>query len=517
MDELYQKVLPLIKDGHVDKKLLLLGNVDLCDVYNQTKDIKTLKLLYSYFSSLFDNFEYAKCAVIIENIADDLVRTILLNKVYVRLCLYNKITLIDYTQCDISIKLIGLYDEFIYKFHTTSINPESLINEYLQLIELLMWNNEYDEYVVYLASSTYMFIVLKKNLLDKMEILKFRFEENSFLYIKHTYAESIQHWKHELALDMCKLLLDNEYVKTNSVLYQVLSLDFEIINMIYNKVYTKVDFDLKIRDISQAYHLESICNQSLKIMFNELVTVETMYHYSKIARYINSCDSLSAREYASISYALVKSLDKSIRKFHRIIYQNYYAFTKNHRKTIKILHLIIDENNYNFNTIHDILACYSNLKEYEQYYQLYCKYEEYIFKHAKHPWFNSILSLHVKYISETNNLDSLNMIEKYYNQDEIITPNYIKYNLSSFIHRLNETKEYIKSLNYEIIDNYNLSEDKNCLRDSNGDVICIICLEKIIRQNIILITCETCKKYIGHFTCIADWLRRENRCPHCNS
>jgi hypothetical protein len=84
-----------------------------------------------------------------------------------------------------------------------------------------------------------------------------------------------------------------------------------------------------------------------------------------------------------------------------------------------------------------------------------------------------------------------------------------------------DTKFYNPIMKY---DSYNgtykfllhrIEEDEECkkLKDEDGRVICIVCLEDLNGK---AIYCISCKKYIGHMECIKKSATIYKKCPYCN-
>ena len=56
-------------------------------------------------------------------------------------------------------------------------------------------------------------------------------------------------------------------------------------------------------------------------------------------------------------------------------------------------------------------------------------------------------------------------------------------------------------------------DDNKRLKDEEGRVICIVCLEDLTGKSI---KCVRCEKYIGHPTCITKCVAGYKKCPYCN-
>jgi len=133
-----------------------------------------------------------------------------------------------------------------------------------------------------------------------------------------------------------------------------------------------------------------------------------------------------------------------------------------------------------------------------------------------------LTSLLLQAIIKTNSynyMDEINFILKYYESNE----KNIKFS-DEEIKNLTFLKEKVKSVNdiinliqkfdFEIIktnnNNYN-----SFLIDNNNEKICIICLEEI-NNNIRMVKCNKCLKFISHINCLCEWLITKQKCPYCN-
>ncbi len=44
------------------------------------------------------------------------------------------------------------------------------------------------------------------------------------------------------------------------------------------------------------------------------------------------------------------------------------------------------------------------------------------------------------------------------------------------------------------------------------DGICILCKTELDKK---LVTCNLCKRIIGHLSCVKKWLKNNKKCPNC--
>lgn len=61
---------------------------------------------------------------------------------------------------------------------------------------------------------------------------------------------------------------------------------------------------------------------------------------------------------------------------------------------------------------------------------------------------------------------------------------------------------------------FQLSSEEKRIRNELGHSSCLVCLEKI-EENHIVVECMSCHKYIGHSLCISKWFERNKSCPLC--
>ena len=43
---------------------------------------------------------------------------------------------------------------------------------------------------------------------------------------------------------------------------------------------------------------------------------------------------------------------------------------------------------------------------------------------------------------------------------------------------------------------------------------CLVCMELVLERESVS-ECTSCHQCIGHVGCIAEWIKRQNKCPHC--
>jgi len=84
-----------------------------------------------------------------------------------------------------------------------------------------------------------------------------------------------------------------------------------------------------------------------------------------------------------------------------------------------------------------------------------------------------------------------------------------------------DTKFYNAIMLYDSYNNYykfllhRVDEDDECkkLKDEDGRIICVVCLEDLHGKSIY---CICCKKYVGHPDCIKKCATIYKKCPYCN-
>lgn len=106
-----------------------------------------------------------------------------------------------------------------------------------------------------------------------------------------------------------------------------------------------------------------------------------------------------------------------------------------------------------------------------------------------------------------------------------VIPNhiYINYETLEDYNTINKIKKIItnkimtiKSYNLKIINNI---IDKKGLYDENNEIVCSICYDEVNNNDISLVECNNCNKYIGHILCIYKWIEQQkllNKNPSCH-
>jgi hypothetical protein len=125
-------------------------------------------------------------------------------------------------------------------------------------------------------------------------------------------------------------------------------------------------------------------------------------------------------------------------------------------------------------------------------------------------------------IIETNSynyIDEIKIILKYYliNEKNIIFSHEELRHLTLLkekINNINYTFNLLNEYNFKIIKTEN-NNNNLFLMDHSNEKICIICLEEI-NNNIRMIQCNKCLKYISHINCLIKWLNEKQKCPYCN-
>ena len=68
---------------------------------------------------------------------------------------------------------------------------------------------------------------------------------------------------------------------------------------------------------------------------------------------------------------------------------------------------------------------------------------------------------------------------------------------------------------YSYVYDYDIHTDPNRITDVFGSFHCILCKQPITSPYTSVSRCTSCKKIIGHTTCITKWSEINETCPNC--
>ncbi len=174
--------------------------------------------------------------------------------------------------------------------------------------------------------------------------------------------------------------------------------------------------------------------------------------------------------------------------------------------------------------LHDYIV--SNLKDPYKVLEIFETYKNYLFFYIfstnRNKFKIGLISILLDTIVRTNSynyMDQVNIILKYYETNEktiIFTEGESKILLflKEKTENINAIFELIKEFDFEIIKTENKTNN-SFLADNNNEKICIICLEEI-NNNIKMVKCNKCLRYISHINCLIPWLFNQHKCPYCN-
>ena len=164
--------------------------------------------------------------------------------------------------------------------------------------------------------------------------------------------------------------------------------------------------------------------------------------------------------------------------------------------------------------------CLLEQKRYREAEELYSLKGEFMFEKMKGTMNISLLMFfRLAHLYATHRIQSIQDIENTFP----IETNFKLFSPQMFA-RLEQTKQIVTHLTQIILSRgFTISYDndrKECrskLMNDSEEEICPVCLDEIEGDKITLIECPTCKKYVGHLSCVGNWLQTHDKCPYCNS
>jgi len=172
----------------------------------------------------------------------------------------------------------------------------------------------------------------------------------------------------------------------------------------------------------------------------------------------------------------------------------------------------------------DYIIC--NQFNYNKVLEIFLKYKNYllysIFALNTNATKIGLALILLNTIINTNNynyIDEINIILKYYekNESSIILSKSEIGNLLALKKLFKEATRVLKtifSFGFELVKTD--GNNSSYLTNFNDEKICIICYGQL-DNNIKIIKCKTCLKYISHVNCLYEWLMGpHNICPYCN-
>lgn len=202
------------------------------------------------------------------------------------------------------------------------------------------------------------------------------------------------------------------------------------------------------------------------------------------------------------------------KNFHGIEYGIKNMDNKNERiVNLEMYH--IDKVNYpQIDIILEYIMHLLNNELYDKYVLIYDKYIDYIVNTCDDVRIFIFYNYKLSYLQKTG------QIIKIYNTECNINDkirSYCASQLASY-YGLKSNVVYLMDLfkqhNFEVIEDYTMNTDSGCF-DSDDKLSCSICVEQITSNKTTLVGCPNCKKYIGHFLCVANWLVKNMYCPLC--
>jgi hypothetical protein len=443
------------------------------------------------------------------------------------LYIHNKISLYDFDfDYDFieSLKLTnGLYEIFeislLKKLGIAYINNniiENIDNDYIKFIyELLIW---------------------------KLDIYNFNNSKTYFLelynqfdyYISNTNDEIMKHYLYIIKKTYYSFLIiyfDNINEFKSLLNYEEKPINIKFIKVIQS--FDKKDF-INFNILAQDILDSNDCTNSLKIIINifKLIIIFTNSITVETANYI--IDNIKLL-YGDLLHPLLQKIYKLhvyLIKYKLLIFQfnnnnNLYLFDFNYIpsyentyefcKHIYMTNLFIsnkDEYYIYLNTLYhnksvlltgvitDLLAIIFNNKKYNLILDIYNNLKDFIIYNIK-----KHNNPHI-----TNNIPIIILNSMYYDNKLCLIEKFpidIDITLDKIKNKINDFKEYLTDKNYTI--NY-----KNNMND-----ICLICYEEIKEDIISTISCQSCKKELGHYMCLLKWLFNDkynmNKCPNCRN
>jgi hypothetical protein len=210
------------------------------------------------------------------------------------------------------------------------------------------------------------------------------------------------------------------------------------------------------------------------------------------------------------------------------IYHNYYGYlltkyandeikkTEYTDKLVCVLEKTFDRTK-NYIAGLDYMVTLFNNKNYQKVTDFYFRYKD--FFHHTLEYNNLLIRMYcivvISFI-RTNQIQTINELEEFLNFTEIMKNvvnnkyyenemnlyNYIKHQITI----LEGRKNLIKTIGFQIIENYDYELDENGLKDADNKIICPICYDTIEREKITVVQCVNCNKYIGHINCIGEYI-----------
>lgn len=433
------------------------------------------------------------------------------------LYIHNKISLYDFDfDYDFieSLKLTnGLYEIFeislLKKIDIGYINNNiiDIDNDYIKFIyELLLWKLD-----IYNFNNSKTYILELYNQFD--------------YYIYNTYDEIMKHYLYIIKKKY--LYYINESKPISLLNYKENDININFISLI--KSLDKKDF-IKFYILAQDILDSKDCTDSLRIIitiyksiikFSDLITVEN-------ANYI--IDNIKLL-YGDLLHPLLQKIYKLhvyLIKYKLLVIQfnkknNLYLFDFNYIpsyensyeycKHVYMTNLFINNKNeyyiYLNNLYHnkslllsgvitDLLTVIFNNKKYNLVLDIYNNLKDFIIYTLK--------KVNNPYIK--NNITLMILNSMYYENKLCLIEEFpIDITLDKINNKIKDCKEYITDKNYII--NY-----KNNMND-----ICMICHEDIKEDITTTISCQSCKKELGHYICLLKWLFNNdmNKCPNCRN
>jgi len=228
-------------------------------------------------------------------------------------------------------------------------------------------------------------------------------------------------------------------------------------------------------------------------------------------------DILISKSNIKPKFKLNKFIERADDVYKSDISKDQTNIIKNFENKLKnnediVIHELVDYiicNQHNYNKVLEIFLNYKN-------YLLYSIFSLNV--HSTKIGMSLILLMSVINTNNFNYIDEIKIILKYYekNGSNVIFSKSELGNLLALKRLYNEANcvlESISSFGFELVKT--CENNKSYLTDTNDEKVCIICLEEL-NNNIKIIKCNDCLKYISHVICLHKWLMQKECCPYCN-